>query len=100
MKEYRLKITGVHYAANPDSVAGQPDTEEMHVRTRKMLSWVRDENPIVVLMADPTNPKNPDAVMAIAEEIRIGYVGDDWLTTVDADTAVEIVRDRVEYLDE
>lgn len=81
MKEYRLIITGVHYAANPDSVAGQPDTEEMHVRTRKMLSWVRDENPIVVLMADPTNPKNPDAVMAIAEEIRIGYVGDDWLTT-------------------
>ena len=81
MKEYRLKITGVHYAANPNSVAGQPDTEEMHVRTRKMLSWVRDENPIVVLMADPTNPKNPDAVMAIAEEIRIGYVGDDWLTT-------------------
>ena len=81
MKEYRLKITGVHYAANPDSVGGQPDTEEMHVRTRKMLSWVRDENPIVVLMADPTNPMNPDAVMAIAEEIRIGYVGDDWLTT-------------------
>jgi len=24
MKEYRLKITGVHYAANPNSVAGQP----------------------------------------------------------------------------
>ena len=61
MKEYRLIITGVHYAANPDSVGGQSDTEEMHVRTRKMLSWVRDENPIVVLMADPTNPMNPDA---------------------------------------
>ena len=39
MTEYRLKITGVHYAANPEQVAGQPDTEEMHVRTRKMLSW-------------------------------------------------------------
>ena len=42
-------ITGVHYAANPEQVAGQPDTEEMHVRTLAMLRWVRDEAPFMVL---------------------------------------------------
>jgi len=51
MTEHRLKITGVHYAANPEQVAGQPDTEEMHVRTLEMLRWVRDEAPFVVLAA-------------------------------------------------
>lgn len=79
MAEYRLKITGVHYAANPDSVAGQPDTEVMHSRTREMLGWIRDANPIVVLQADPGCRQNPDAVMARALGRRIGYVGDDWV---------------------
>ena len=30
MAEYEIRISGVHYAANGDSVAGQKDTEEMH----------------------------------------------------------------------
>ena len=38
MTEYEIRITGVHYGANGDSVAGQKDTEEMHVRTRELLS--------------------------------------------------------------
>ena len=38
MVEYRFRISGVHYAANPEAEAGMPDTEEMHVRTREMLS--------------------------------------------------------------
>lgn len=29
MAEYRLKITGVHYAANPDSVAGDTFTTQL-----------------------------------------------------------------------
>jgi len=49
MAEYQLKIRGVHYAANPEQVAGQPDTAEMHVRTLERLRWVRDEAPFVVL---------------------------------------------------
>ena len=40
MTDYQLKITGVHYGANGDSVAGQKDTEEMHMRTRELLSWI------------------------------------------------------------
>lgn len=79
MTEYRLKITGVHYAANPDQVAGQSDTEEMHVRTREMLSWVESDAPFVVLKPDPECHQNHDAVAARVLGWRIGYVGDDWL---------------------
>ena len=46
MAEYQLIISGVHYGANGDFVAGQKDTEEMHVRTREMLSWIDRERPI------------------------------------------------------
>ena len=81
MTEYRLKIAGVHYAANPEQRAGQPDTEEMHVHTKKMLSWVRDEAPFVVLKPDPSCRHNPDAVAARVLGTRIGYVGEDWLQT-------------------
>ena len=38
MVEYLIKISGVHYGANGDSVALQKDTEESHVRTRELLS--------------------------------------------------------------
>lgn len=79
MTEHRLKITGVHYAANPDQVAGQPDTAEMHVRTLEMLRWVRDEAPFVVLAPTSECHENPDAVAARVLGRRIGYVGDDWL---------------------
>ena len=38
MKEYRFRISGVHYAANPEAETKRlPDTEEMHVRTRELL---------------------------------------------------------------
>ena len=81
MTEHRLMITGVHYAANPEQVAGQPDTEEMHVRTLEMLRWVRDEAPFVVLAPTSECHENPDAVAARVLGRRIGYVGDDWLQT-------------------
>ena len=79
MKKYLMKISGVHYAANNDSVAGQTETEEMHVRTRQMLAWLRDERPIVVLAAEPTNHWNPNAVTARARGRRIGRVADECL---------------------
>ena len=40
MAEYEIRISGVHYGANGDSVAGQKDTEEMHMRTRELLSRI------------------------------------------------------------
>jgi len=45
MVEYRFRISGVHYAANPEAEAGMPDTEEMHVRTRRK-NMLRNRNGI------------------------------------------------------
>ena len=49
MAEYEIRISGVHYGANGDSVAGQKDTEEMHMRTRELLSRIDRVRPIVTL---------------------------------------------------
>ena len=76
MQSHRLKIVGAQYAANPDFVAGQTDTEEMHVRTCKLLTWLKEKTPKVVLMKEPTNAFNPNAVMARAMGRKIGYVAD------------------------
>ena len=75
--EYRLQISGVHYAANPEAEAGMPDTEEMHVRTRELLSRIDRERPLVTLFAEPSNLFNPDCVVAVSRGARIGRVCDD-----------------------
>ena len=77
MAEYELLLSGVHYGANGDSVAGQKETEEMHVRTRELLMWIDRERPLVVLSPDPVNPIHRDAVMARAQGRRIGRVAFD-----------------------
>ena len=78
MKEYRLKITGVHYAANPEAESQKlPDTEEMHVRTRDLLRKIDRERPLVSLFAEPTNLFNPDCIMAFSRGARIGRVADE-----------------------
>lgn len=79
MKEYVFKISGVHYAANPEAEAGQPDTDEMHVRTRELLSRIDRNRPLVSLFAEPMNIYNPDCIMALSLGTRIGRVGDECL---------------------
>ena len=74
MTEYRLEISGVHYGANGDSVFGQKDTEEMHQRTRELLSWLDSARPPVVLVAEPCNHFHQNAVMARTCGRRIGRV--------------------------
>ena len=74
MTEYLLKISGVHYGANGDFVAGQKDTEETHMRTLKLLRWLDSERPIVVLAPDTSNHIHSDAIMARARGRRIGRV--------------------------
>lgn len=77
-KEYRFKISGVHYAANPEAETKRlPDTEEMHVRTRELLTKIDRERPLVSLFAEPTNLFNPDCVMAFSRGKRIGRVADE-----------------------
>ena len=76
-KEYRFKISGVHYAANPEAETKRlPDTEEMHVRTRELLTKIDRERPLVSLFAEPTNLFNPDCIMAFSRGKRIGRVAD------------------------
>ena len=82
MVEYRFRISGVHYAANPEAEAGMPDTEEMHVRTREMLSWIDKDRPLVSLFAEPSNIFNPDCIMAVLRGTRIGRVADECLRDV------------------
>ena len=56
MKEYRFRISGVHYAANPEAeTKGLPDTEEMHERTRELLMKIDRERPLVSLFAEPSS---------------------------------------------
>ena len=77
-KEYRFKISGVHYAANPEAETQRlPDTEEMHVRTRELLTKIDRERPLVSLFAEPTNLYNPDCIMAFSRGKRIGRVADE-----------------------
>lgn len=77
-KEYRFKISGVHYAANPEAETKRlPDTEEMHVRTRELLTQIDRERPLVSLFAEPTNLFNPDCIMAFSRGKRIGRVADE-----------------------
>ena len=84
MAEYEIRISGVHYGANGDSVAGQKDTEEMHVRTRELLSWIDRVRPIVTLSPDPENRVHGRAIQARSLGKRIGRV---------AFECVDLVRD-------
>ena len=77
MAEYELMISGVHYGANGDSVAGQKDTEEMIQRTLELLSWIDTTRPIVTLSPDPTNHIHRNAIQARALGKRIGRVSYD-----------------------
>lgn len=76
MAEYEIRISGVHYGANGDSVAGQKDTEEMHMRTRELLSWIDRVRPIVMLSPDLENRVHGRAIQARSLGKRIGrFVG-------------------------
>lgn len=77
MTEHQLLISGVHYGANGDFVAGQKDTEETLMRTREMLSLIDRARPVVVLSPDPSNHIHRDAIQARALGQRIGRVSYD-----------------------
>lgn len=80
MDEYRLKVVGVHYAANPDGVGAATDVEAMEERTVEMLRWLDAERPRMVLVAEPSNMYDPNAVMVRAAGRKVGYVVSDQAT--------------------
>ena len=68
----------MHYLSNPEAETKRlPDTEEMHVRTRELLTKIDRERPLVSLFAEPTNLFNPDCIMAFSRGKRIGRVADE-----------------------
>ena len=71
MAEYEIRISGVHYGANGDSVAGQKDTEEMHMRTRELLSRIDRVRPIVTLSPDPSNPVHESVVQTYPHDGQV-----------------------------
>ena len=81
--KYRFRISGVHYAANPEAEERKmADTEEMHEKTRAMLKKLESERPVVSLLADPSNHYNPDCVIAFSRGKRIGRVADECVNKV------------------
>lgn len=74
MSEHQLLISGVHYGANGDSVAGHTETEEERLCTLELLSKIDRTRPIVVLSSDPSNHIHSNAIQARALGKRIGRV--------------------------
>ena len=74
MAEHQLLISGVHYGANGDSVAGHTETEEERLCTLELLSRIDSVRPVVVLSPDPSNHIHRNAIQARALGKRIGRV--------------------------
>ena len=87
MVKYTIMISGVHYGANGDLVAGQKDTPEMHKRTHELLEWLDRERPIVVMGPDPCNNIHKNAIIACSHGQRIGRVAKN-----DVNTAWDLLR--------
>ena len=77
MAEHQLLISGVHYGANGDSVAGHTETEEERLCTLELLRRIDSARPIVVLSPDPSNRVHRNAIQARALGKRIGRVSYD-----------------------
>ena len=77
MAEHQLLISGVHYGANGDSVAGHTETEEERLCTLELLSRIDSVRPVVVLSPDPSNHIHRNAIQARALGKRIGRVSYD-----------------------
>ena len=80
MDEYRLKVVGVHYAANAIGKGDVTDVAAREEQTIALLRWLDAERPRVVLVAEPSNVHDPNAVMVRAAGRMVGYVVRDQAT--------------------
>lgn len=80
MDEYRLKVVGVHYAANAIGKGDVTDVAAREEQTIDLLRWLDAVRPRVVLVAEPSNVHDPNAVMVRAAGRMVGYVVRDQAT--------------------
>lgn len=69
-----LKIVGVQFAVNADHEAGRPMCEEENQRTIEYLTALKEKKPRVSLLLEPTNEKDPEAIVARVAKAKAGYV--------------------------
>lgn len=82
MLQYKVKVVGLHYAANPTYEKEMGKVPEMEEHTIEVLRELDEVRPLIILMPEPDNPCDPLAVMARAQGKRIGYVSRSDLETV------------------
>lgn len=82
MSHYKVKVVGLHYAANPTYVKEMGKVPEMEENTIRVLKELDENRPQIVLIPEPDNPCDPHAVMARCNGKRIGYVSKTDLETV------------------
>lgn len=77
-----IPILGAQYFANPKNVAASLTEAERDARTIAFLERVKAMGGMVMLIPEPTNRYNRNAVLARHMGASVGYVNDDYLEVV------------------
>ena len=77
-----IPILGAQYFANPKDVAASLTEAERDERTISLLTKVQTMGGMVMLIPEPSNRHNPNAVLARHRGVSVGYVSDDYLELV------------------
>lgn len=77
-----IPILGAQYFANPKDVAASLTEAEREVRTISLLTKVQALGGMVMLIPEPSNRHNQNAVLARHMGVSVGYVSDDYLEVV------------------
>ena len=73
-----IPILGAQYCANPKDVTASLTEAERDERTISLLTKVQTMGGMVMLIPEPSNRHNPNAVLARHRGVSVGYVGDDY----------------------
>lgn len=77
-----IPILGAQYFANPKAVFASLTEAERDARTTSLLEKVKAMGGMVMLIPEPANSYNRDAVLARHMGTSVGYVSDDYLEVV------------------
>lgn len=77
-----IPILGAQYLANPKDVTASLTEAEREARTISLLSKVQTLGGMVMLIPEPSNRHNQNAVLARHRGVSVGYVSDDYLEVV------------------